>query len=175
MYKIPTPRVLYLLSFLVIFLSSGISLQAEKSDTESALAEILEHYETVRLTLTQDSLEGVAEQGRQLATTLTQLQDDWSPQRAAVSQDDAEAAQALLPELSAAATALADSKSLETARDAFYALSKPLVRWRKLADGELPAVAYCSMARRSWLQPKGELGNPYYGSEMPRCGELVDG
>ena len=34
-----------------------------------------------------------------------------------------------------------------------------------------PAGAYCPMHKRSWLQPDGEIGNPYGG--MPRCGEIV--
>jgi hypothetical protein len=43
-----------------------------------------------------------------------------------------------------------------------------------LAAGEGPAVLYCSMKKRSWLQPDGETtGNPYYGREMPSCGEVI--
>jgi hypothetical protein len=80
----------------------------------------------------------------------------------------------LLPELSEAATALSAATTLDAARDAFYDLSKPLVRWRKAAVGDKLVVAYCPMAKRSWLQPEGELGNPYYGQSMLRCGEVVD-
>jgi hypothetical protein len=29
------------------------------------------------------------------------------------------------------------------------------------------------MAQQVWLQPKGEIGNPYYGQSMARCGEVV--
>jgi hypothetical protein len=29
------------------------------------------------------------------------------------------------------------------------------------------------MAQKVWLQPKGEIGNPYYGQSMARCGEFV--
>ena len=41
------------------------------------------------------------------------------------------------------------------------------------AFGKSTVVAWCSMSKKSWLQPAGEIGNPYYGKEMPRCGEVV--
>jgi hypothetical protein len=34
-------------------------------------------------------------------------------------------------------------------------------------------VVYCAMAEKVWIQPKGEIGNPYYGQSMARCGEVV--
>ena len=71
------------------------------------------------------------------------------------------------------AESLAGATDLEAARDAFHALSKPLVRWRKGA-GEGPVVVYCAMKDRSWLQSADdEIGNPYYGQAMARCGEVV--
>ena len=78
-----------------------------------------------------------------------------------------------------AAEALTGASDLGTARDAFYALSKPLVRWRAAvvasgrAEDELPVVVYCSMAKRSWLQPAGTIGNPYHGQALAECGEIV--
>jgi hypothetical protein len=71
-----------------------------------------------------------------------------------------------------AADAIAAATSLEAARDGLYELSKPMVRWREgVAESGRPAVAYCPMHKRSWLQPGEEIGNPYGG--MPRCGSIV--
>ena len=36
-----------------------------------------------------------------------------------------------------------------------------------------PVVAYCSMAKHSWLQPKGEIENPYFDASMRACGEVT--
>jgi hypothetical protein len=33
-------------------------------------------------------------------------------------------------------------------------------------------LAYCPMAKRSWLQRDDRLRNPYYGSAMLSCGEF---
>ena len=50
-----------------------------------------------------------------------------------------------------------------------------MVQYRAQVEGdELPVVMYCSMAKKSWLQlAGGEIGNPYYGQSMARCGEAV--
>ena len=71
-----------------------------------------------------------------------------------------------------AADAIAAATTLEAARDGLYALSKPMVRWREgVENNGRPAVAYCPMHKRSWLQPGEEIGNPY--GNMPRCGSIV--
>jgi hypothetical protein len=31
----------------------------------------------------------------------------------------------------------------------------------------------CDMAKESWLQEDDQIGNPYYGSEMYRCGKIT--
>ena len=51
-----------------------------------------------------------------------------------------------------------------------------MVRYRAEVEGERPAVGYCPMAAKSWLQLDGEeIGNPYYGQSMASCGEVVEG
>ena len=38
--------------------------------------------------------------------------------------------------------------------------------------GDKPVVAYCSMEKKSWLQPKGAITNPYVDAAMRACGEV---
>lgn len=68
---------------------------------------------------------------------------------------------------------LAQAQGLEATRGVYYGVSKPLVRYGEIAEGDVPVVVYCSMAKRSWLQPEGPIGNPYYGTSMLRCGKVV--
>lgn len=164
------PFVLLLLASMLV---ASASFAADGEPT--AFDQVAKHYESVRLALTNDTTDGISEQGKKIEAILEHLLSEWSPAMAGVGADMAEDLRGLLPELSEAATALSTASSLDDARDAFYDLSKPLVRWRKAAAGDKPVVAYCSMAKRSWLQPEGELGNPYYGQSMLRCGEVVDG
>lgn len=167
---------LYTPYFLLFFAAAFLVPATFASDDEStAFDQVVEHYEAARLALINDTTDGIAERGRDIKAVLDQLSSKWSPAAAGVGVHAAEEVRDSLPELSEAATALSTATSIEAARDAFYDLSKPLVRWRKAAEGDKPVVAYCSMAKRSWLQPEGELGNPYYGQSMLRCGEVVDG
>ena len=163
---------LVLILFICI-LGASASFAADGEST--AFDQVIEHYEFVRLALTNDTMDGISEEGKKIEAILEQLSREWSPVVAGAQADMAEEVRRLLPELSKAAAVLSAAKSLDRARDAFYELSKPLVRWRKVAGGDKPVVAYCSMAKRSWLQPEGEMGNPYYGQSMLRCGEVVEG
>ena len=153
----------------------ALLFSASAAQAQSTLSTVLTHYEAVRLSLFKDSMDGVADQGRKISDALESLATDWSPERAGIDADQAALAQELLPIMGTAADNLAEAKTLDEARDAFYDLSKPLVRLRGAAVDPMPVVAYCSMSKRSWLQPKGKIGNPYHGSAMPHCGQIVDG
>jgi len=140
----------------------------------SAFATILDHYEGIRQVLLADTTEGLAAHAKAIADTVQALREDFSNEQAGVQPNKADEARGLLPDISLAAAELVATADLETARQSFYSLSKVLVRYRKLATGDLPVVAYCSMAKKSWLQPAGEIGNPYLGPAMITCGEVVD-
>jgi len=74
-----------------------------------------------------------------------------------------------------AARTVGDAADLKTAREAFGVLSDAVVAaakaegWKDLGDVKL---AYCPMARRSWLQKDEKIRNPYYGTSMLECGEF---
>jgi hypothetical protein len=138
---------------------------------ESALA----HYETVRLALVADRWDSTtAAAAQSLQGEVKALAAAPTAAAAAVPAAKLAAVESLLPEVSKAAGELAAAKDLSGARDAFYRLSMPLVRWHAATGRPAPVVAYCSMAKRSWLQPKPQpIGNPYHGKQMERCGEIV--
>ena len=72
-----------------------------------------------------------------------------------------------------AATAVASAKDLKAARTAFGTLSDEMIKVRNAAKGDRPAIGFCPMVNKSWLQAKGEIGNPY-DSSMAKCGVLKD-
>ena len=70
--------------------------------------------------------------------------------------------------------------SLETAREGNRSVSQALLRAANITRGPKTAQSmthfYCSMVPGGggdWIQAGGELANPYWGSEMLRCGEVV--
>jgi len=159
-------RTVLTCTFLVAFAALGWSSDA------STFAAVMEHYEPIRLALLEDSMDGVNAHGKAIATELQALDADFSAERAGASGEAAVVIQEQLDEMIAAAEAIASAGSLEAARDGLYELTKPMVRWRQgVAESGRPAVAYCPMHKRSWLQPGEEIGNPYGG--MPGCGSIV--
>ncbi|MBB3205036.1 Cu(I)/Ag(I) efflux system membrane fusion protein [Rhodopirellula rubra] len=70
--------------------------------------------------------------------------------------------------------------SLETAREAYRGVSHAMLKAATVARGPKTAVKlthyYCPMVPGGggdWMQPGGDLQNPYWGSEMLTCGEVV--
>jgi Cu(I)/Ag(I) efflux system membrane fusion protein len=70
--------------------------------------------------------------------------------------------------------------SVETAREAYRGVSHAMLRAATVARGPKTARKlthfFCPMVPGGggdWMQPGGALANPYWGSEMPTCGETV--
>lgn len=78
----------------------------------------------------------------------------------------ADAQAAKLATVADAAQAVAVARNLADARRSIATLSDEMSK----LPGR-PAVYHCSMLKKSWLQPKGKVGNPYDAS-MATCGEL---
>ena len=83
------------------------------------------------------------------------------------------AAAASNAEVAKAATAVANAKDMKAARTAFGTLSDEMIKVRNAATGERPAIGFCPMVNKSWLQQRGEIGNPY-DKLMEKCGILKD-
>jgi len=134
------------------------------ASTSPVFDELMKPYDHIRLALIDDSLDGVADEAQAIHLAAKEN----------VAGGEAPEVRELLPAIAEHAEELADSTELADARAAFYELSKVLVRYRARVGGERPVVVYCSMAKKSWLQPAGEIGNPYHGPSMESCGEVVD-
>ena len=106
-------------------------------------------YETVRQGLLKNSLQETQKSATRLA---------------------ADAKKADASEIAKAADAVAKSGDLKTAREAFGTLSDEMIKLRANAPGDRPAIAYCPMAKKSWLQSKKDaIANPYEPA-MKECG-----
>lgn len=76
-------------------------------------------------------------------------------------------------EVAKAAEAVSTAADLKAARKAFATLSDEMIKVRNAAKGERPMIGFCPMVDKSWLQEKGEIGNPY-DPNMVRCGMLKE-
>ena len=106
-------------------------------------------YESVRQGLLKGSLKDVQASAKLLTTAATEAKNET---------------------VAKAADAVATSADLDKAREAFGVLSDEMIKLRAEATGDKPGVAYCPMARKSWLQSKKEeIANPYEPA-MKECG-----
>ena len=110
-------------------------------------------YLHIQTALAGDSIEGVAAAAEAIAGAAAELGD---------------AGAAIVT--AARAVALADD--LKKARATFGLLSNAVIGYAREAGlGEL-RLAFCPMARKSWIQEDGVIANPYHGSEMLTCGSF---
>ena len=110
-------------------------------------------YLHIQLALANDSMDGVAEAAQVIVTESETMGD------VAVS-------------IGVAARAVVGAMDISTARAAFGPLSGALIAYgEEVGFGEL-RIAYCPMARKSWVQRTGAILNPFYGSMMLNCGSF---
>lgn len=114
---------------------------------------LFDRYESVRQALLRADVKSVQSSARDLATA---------------------ARSAKLEAVAAHAKTLATAPNIKDARAAFAKVSQEMISYRDGLSGKRPVVAYCSMEKKSWLQPSASpIANPYLGSSMRGCGEIV--
>jgi hypothetical protein len=122
---------------------------------EAGVGQILEAYFTIRATLAADSQDGVA-----------RLADDIAG--AATNSGLADPARTLAK--------VARGDDIEATRKTLKPLSENLIAYLQLHGApaeQIPVAYYCPMADASWLQDDTDMGNPYYGSSMLKCGREI--
>lgn len=139
---------------------------------ETAFGDISTEYEAIRQALMKDSTASVREHAQAIQLIASRLSQNFSAASAGVGESDAPVVRQLLPEIIERSVALAAADGLAAIRTALAELTKPLVRYHRLVQGNRPVVAYCPMEKKSWIQPDQAIGNPYAPS-MLRCGEIV--
>jgi len=128
-------------------------------------------YEEARDLLAEERLEGLAPRASRLAQSLELAR------RALPAGEEPEASR-WIEEGAAAARALGEATELGEARQAFGEVSRFLVALAgadaRLAEGW--HVFECPMTETfpKWIQPSGEIENPYMGTAMPTCGNASD-
>ena len=84
------------------------------------------------------------------------------------------------PSVGAAAQQIETANSIEAAREAFSALTPPMVAAiKELGDGGRELfVQHCPMAfdnaGADWVSSEREIRNPYYGDAMLTCGKVTE-
>lgn len=138
-----------------------------QQDLEAALRPILEHYETARAALANDQGAPVPGAARRIAELAARVQTTSASARDLEALRDA-----------ARRLARTSPSDLAALRRGFGEVSRPLIALLQ----RTPAAArglhlfHCPMAEGygEWVQPTGEIQNPYMGQRMAMCGTARD-
>lgn len=161
-----------LLSLTGAALAAGLAASPARAGAETfdeGMQPILAQYLKIQAALAGDHDKGVAKAAARIAKITRALKPKTVKGKHA-------AHYAKLPaKLKAAARAVAKAKGLKARREAFKALSRPMALWATMSKPKGVNVVFCSMAKASWLQRGKTIANPYYGSKMLRCGQVIGG
>jgi len=130
---------------------------------EASTDSLLGQYYKIQQSLSSDSTAGVADAAAQIEK---------------IGKKDAASSHAGRERLLALAAAAAKLKAadLKAPVTAFGELSDQMIAVVKETGAKTnpPYQVYCPMAKKSWLQAGAKVKNPYYGSAMPTCGQIVN-
>ena len=159
---------------LILLAAAWLPAMAKDTPPPTTFDVVVENYLTIQSALAGDTLEGVAVAAGVISENVAALAADFDARRAGTDDASAEIVTALLPDLDKAARSLVTARSVKAARSAFGDLSTAMIGYRDHVAGVVPHVAYCPMAKKSWLQNGKTIMNPYYGSSMLHCGSIVE-
>ncbi len=166
--------LLHIAALSLLFAVPAAAHDGHGENAESAFAAVWHHYEALWQTLADDSGEGLAEHAEGIREAADRITADFSLEEAGLIQDaDADEAAEFFSDIAKTALYLGSTTDLATAREAFYEISKTMVRLNELRAGDKLKVVYCAMAKKSWLQREEKIVNPYHGKSMGGCGEVV--
>jgi hypothetical protein len=155
---------------LALFLTMPLMAEQGAEQTfAAAMQPIVAEYMQLCDILAADKTEGVAKAAEKIAELAGKLNAE------NIAGTYAHHYQKIPARIQAGVQKVAAAKDLEAIRAVLTELSKPIVLWVTLAKPSGIKIAYCSMKPGAWLQKDTVLRNPYYGSQMLHCGEIIAG
>lgn len=139
----------------------------------SGFASLYGPYAQAARALSEDDVASAAMAVTYLETAAKELGEKLDAETAGVAEQALEEIVAAVGEVAEVSARLQLVTDLAEMRDGFKQLSDAMIQYRDHLLGAAPKVAYCPMVDAEWLQSDAEITNPYYGSEMLRCGEIV--
>jgi len=147
-----------------IAVSACAPMGGKTPDSGSTMpASIIEPYLAIQEALADDSTDNIKANAGKIATAATSL-------GGAAMKIDTSALQ-----LSGSIGATESDTDIKLVRVRFGALSDAIDTYMQGLNLKLPegtAVAWCPMVKQPWIQRGAALANPYYGKEMPTCGNF---
>ncbi len=148
-----------IITFLFL-LFAVVALNAQKKSNPQ-LTELYQNYISIKSSLASDDIKKTSMAAGEFLKTAKIVTTKTIPQNQMVS-------------MKSDAQKIAEAKSIDAQRKAFYNLSDVMIGVAKESkvSGKTVFVQYCPMAKGSWLSNEKQIVNPYYGRSMIDCGSV---
>ena len=152
---------------LVVTFAAGGNALAGTAKFDKGMTPILSQYLKIQSALASDKLTGVKNASGKIIALAKKLDPS------SLTGEHAGHYKDIPKNLIRQAAEIRQSGSIDAAREHFKKLSQPMAMWAGMSKPKGVKVAYCPMAKASWLQEDSGIKNPYYGKKMLSCGEFV--
>jgi len=161
---------------IVLFSANSIhanSIKIEISTIEDVdstqLQSVYDAYFTVKDALIKSDTKLTSAKAKDLLTAITEVKMD------KLKSDEHTAWMKVMKKLTADAKSISTSSDLKKQRETFKSLSKSTYELIKVSkSSQVVYKQYCPMADADWLSKEKAVKNPYYGSSMLTCGNVVE-
>ncbi|MBU2915011.1 efflux RND transporter periplasmic adaptor subunit [Reichenbachiella agariperforans] len=143
------------------------------ANAKAALRPLLADYMQIKNALTRDNYSQAQKAAEQMKKDLSEVD------MTAFEESSHQLWMQIQPKLSASINALSKSMDIQSFRQAFIGFSENMIKVSMTfnpTDTKL-YIQKCPMANRNqgarWMSIEEEINNPYFGSEMPKCGKVT--
>lgn len=166
------------LATVLTLLFNANNIQANTAKVESGTTEIVDAsqlqsvydaYFTVKDALIKSDSKLTSAKAKDLLTAITAVKMD------KLKSNEHTVWMKVVKKLTADAKSISATTDLKKQRETFKSLSKSTYDLIKVSSPEQPIYKqYCPMADADWLSKEKAVKNPYYGSSMLTCGNVVE-
>ncbi|KRB57424.1 DUF3347 domain-containing protein [Flavobacterium sp. Root186] len=163
---------------IITLLFSANTIQARAAKTEKNAIEITEStqlqavydaYFTVKDALIKSDAKATSAKAKDLLDAITAIKMD------KLKSNEHTVWMKVVKKLTADAKSISGTSDLKKQRETFKSLSKSTYDLIKVSSPDQPVYKqYCPMADADWLSKEKAVKNPYYGSSMLTCGNVVE-
>jgi len=159
----------------LLFSANNIQANTAKSEitaieaVDSQLQNVYDAYFTVKDALIKSDSKLTSAKAKDLLNAITAVKMD------KLKSNEHTVWMKVVKKLTADAKSISATTDLKKQRETFKSLSKSTYDLIKVSNPEQPIYKqYCPMADAAWLSKEKAVKNPYYGSSMLTCGNVVE-
>ncbi|PBJ13729.1 DUF3347 domain-containing protein [Flavobacterium sp. ACN6] len=159
----------------LLFSANNIQASTAKSEiteieaADSQLQSVYDAYFTVKDALIKSDSKLTSAKAKDLLNAITAVKMD------KLKSSEHTVWMKVVKKLTADAKGISATTDLKKQRETFKSLSKNTYDLIKVSNPEQPIYKqYCPMADADWLSKEKAVKNPYYGSSMLTCGNVVE-